>query len=71
MNRQISHPKSPSRDFELRISCTFQLSPVAHRSYYRGRTKAFNTKIGISFDTLIGSYSLPDELPISGAVWWE
>ena len=32
-------------------------------AYYRGRTEYFSTKIGISFDPLIGCCSLCDELP--------
>jgi hypothetical protein len=32
-------------------------------AYYRGRTEAFSTKIGLSIGAVIGSSSLRDELP--------
>ena len=37
--------------------------PLPHIPNYRGRTKAFNTKIGLSSGDTIGCCSLCDELP--------
>jgi hypothetical protein len=36
---------------------------LTHTAYYRCRTEAFSTKIGLSIVTVIGLPSLLDELP--------
>jgi hypothetical protein len=54
----------PTRTKPLELSPSYQdlvkdINPASHR----GRTEALNTKIGLSFGTLIGLSSLRDELP--------
>ena len=44
------------------LSCTTQQSRCLNDSHYRGRTEAFNTKIGLSIRATIGCCSLCDEL---------
>jgi len=45
--------------------------PLAHDSYYLGRTEAFNTKIGLSSGDITGCCSLCDELTgLDAGVCW-
>jgi hypothetical protein len=47
----------------MNLATSDQTKLLPHNSYYRGLTATLNTKIGLSFDTLIGFSSLRDELP--------